>query len=266
VCKKGDVPTNYVAVEEFNSPQCDDGGNPFAKNALRAEPVKDGITVCGLPRYEVIGARVAELLPCEAVESDRCNARLDGLPNAIVLRSPAECIKQKLPADLKINCSASAGLTEGAYGYMVAQLTSPNCPPPRAPNHDGHMSSANAWLARMLPARNFEPNWLAVCADDFNIGFGVVVRRFKNVNCPANKYVEGGREGLTGWIILLNPRPGTITVCAVYTSISYKSLGPPYNTLYHAATKYSELCGGPQNRVNSFEMTVSSNGKWVVSH
>jgi hypothetical protein len=251
VCKKGDVPTNFVAVEEFNSPQCDDEGNPFARNAWRAEPVKDGVTACTLPRYEVIGPRVAEMVQCEAVESDKCSPRLDGLPNARVLRSPGECIKRKLPTDLQVECAASKGLTGGTYGYMIAQLNSPTCPPARPSNHDGHPSLMNAWLSQKV-SDDGEMTSLAVCADDHNVTFGWVVRRFKNVNCPSNKYVEGGTEGLTGWIILLNPPPGaTITVCAVFTAQSFRPFGPNY-AAYHKATRYSELCGGAPNKPNSF--------------
>jgi hypothetical protein len=164
---------------------------------------------------------------------------------------PGECIKRKLPTDLQVECAESKGLTGDTYGYMIAQLNSPTCPPARPSNHDGHPSLMNAWLSQKV-SDDGENTSLAVCADDHNVSFGWVVRRFKNVNCPPNKYVEGGTEGLTGWIILLNPPPGaTITVCAVFTAQSFKPFGPNY-AAYHKATRYSELCGGTPNKPNSF--------------
>jgi hypothetical protein len=258
ICKKDDVPTDYVAVGEFNSPECDDGANPLAKNAWRVEPVRDGITVCALPKYEVLGAKVAELLACEHVVSEKCNPRLDGLPNAIVLRSPAGCVKRKVPDDLEVKCSASAELTNGATGYMVSQLTSSTCPPAPGSNQPGYVHTSNAWLARKVDSS--QPTFLAICADDHNIGRDAyIVRRFKNSNCPVNPRVAGAEEGLTGWIILLNQpfpkEPETLTLCEGFTKDSWKPFGGGWIG-YHVAGSHSELCGGQSQKPNSFEVSV----------
>lgn len=271
-CKKVDLPTDYVAVEEFNSPECDDGVNPLAKNAWRAEHVRDGITVCVLPRYEAMGAKVAELIACEHVVSEKCNPRLDGLPNAIVLRSPAECVKRKLPDDLEIRCSASAGLTNGGTGYMVSQLTSQSCPPAPGNDQPGHIHTANAWLSRKV-ASSSEATILAVCADDYNIGAGAfIVRRFHDNYCPVNERVAGAKEGLTGWLILVNQPASaiashphdfgkTVTLCEGFTKESWKPLGENWIG-YQVGVTYSKLCGGQAQKPNSFKVAEGPNGLW----
>lgn len=269
VCKKDDLPTNFVAVEEFNSGMCDDGVDPLAKNAWRIEHVRDGITVCALPRYETIGPEVAELIPCEHIVSDRCSPRLDGLANAIVLRSPAQCAKRVLPEDLKINCSASVGLDNGKSGYMVAQVTSSTCPAAPASNRAGYVHTANAWLARKVDSPS-KPDFLAICADDHNIGRSdYIVRRFKNNSCPVNPRVAGAQEGLTGWVIRLNELPPDIpqekayTFCEAFTKDSWKPFGENWIG-YRAATSYSELCGGEDQKVNSFKVFRDINGVWFA--
>lgn len=278
ICKKSDPPTNYVAVGEFNSGDCDDGVNPLANNAWRIEPVRDGITVCALPRYEVMGAKVAELQPCEHVVSDRCSPRLDGQSNAIVLRSPAQCAKRVLPEDLKVNCSASVGLENGKSGYMVAQVTSATCPPPPASNRAGYVHTANAWLARKVDSPS-KPDFLAICADDYNIGRSdYIVRRFRNTNCPVNPRVAGAQEGLTGWVIRLGSLPpekiftwtwangeqtkehypSALTLCEAFMQDSFKPFGAEWIG-YHVAVSYSELCGGQAQKPNSFEVFRDAN-------
>lgn len=266
VCKKDNLPVDYVAVAEFNSPECDDGSNPLAMNAWRVERVRDGITVYALPSYQIIGARVAELVACESVHSERCSVRLDGLPNAMVLRSPAECVRHRIPADLEVKCSATSPLTDGAAGYMIAQLTSANCPPAppeptptrsnRARDLQGHfVHSANAWLARKADLNT--SSVFAVCADDFNIGPNdFIVRRFYSANCPVNSRIAGAGQGLTGWIIFRNPPAGTtITICEGFTSYSDKWSDDRYWVYRRPLTKYSDLCGGQPGNPNSLDAT-----------
>jgi len=83
------------------------GGNPFAKNAWYVDPVRDGITVYRLPNCDVIGAKVASLVVCERVLSASCEPRLDGLPNALLLRSPQGCAsapESKRLRGLSVHC------------------------------------------------------------------------------------------------------------------------------------------------------------------
>jgi hypothetical protein len=269
VCKSDDIPTNLVPVEEFHSPECGDDPNPYAKNAWRVEPVKEGIAVCALPNYQVIGPRVAELVQCETVESARCNPRLDGLPNATVLRSPIQCEKQKQLPDAEIKCNSSLTMrtldSDGKSQYKIAQTISPNCTPSNSsPGQPAQTDTANAWV--ILNAKPIWPTWISVCADYENIlRDELLVRRFNNVNCPPNKYVGGGTEGLTGWIITQKPPPGTIIVCTVYKKMDFTPLRlNPDNIIYHPPNFYSDRCGGPKDQPNSVQVNVSPTGDLTV--
>jgi hypothetical protein len=259
LCKRDPLPIDYVTVEDVYSPECGDGSNPFIKNARRVERVRDGITVCGLPSYDRIGARVAEFISCEAVHSEKCAARLDGLPNAIVLRTPAECEKRTLPNEFRAICcehpifEIAPAETDS---YVIALFTSAKCLPHplslEGPCVKTEGQLPNASLIRRIDAH--DSLVLAVCALPNNIRSNdAIVRRFHSANCPESPPVAGGPEGLNSWMILHNPPAGTLTLCAAAHKSDPKPLGPGYFG-YRAVTKYSELCGGQVGKANSFEM------------
>src|SRR6476661_1717040 len=181
VCKTEIIPTDYVAVEEFYSPECGDGSNPFVKNAWRVERVKDGVTVCKIPDYKTMGARVAELISCDNVYSDKCAVRLDGLPNAVVLRSPAECLNRGLPSDIALRCHRPGdheiGPAANASGYTIGYLKTPKCPMTG--------TGFNALLVRIVDQKGSAT--LSICAGQFNYSeHDVIVRRFHSSNCEGD--------------------------------------------------------------------------------
>ena len=135
VCKKKGVPPGYVATKSFYSPECDDEGDPFKKNAWEVAPTVEGITSCALPTYEKLDAKTAQFVRCEETQNPECDERLDGLANARIIRSPTECVKRKLPTDLSLTCARSitplgigkwGGAPTEAYA-IIAYLTEKSC-------------------------------------------------------------------------------------------------------------------------------------------
>lgn len=251
ICKNGHIPTNFVVVEELNTPDCDDGIDPFALNTVRVQPVEDGITACSIPGFDSIGPQVAEMVICGTKESNKCAARLDGLPNGLVLQSPTSCAKGKLPKDLILVCNPHSTPAFGVNGYyMVAEMSPDLCP--AVPT--GQIRDDKPWLARKVSDTE---SMVSVCADDSNYGPGdIVVRRFHNSNCPENSHIAGSQEGLTGWILLRNPAlpEGTVLdVCVIATP----QVGEPFGQslmVAHPASKHSSYCGGSDQGLNSFEI------------
>ena len=215
VCKTDKMPIDYVAVKEFVSPQCPGySENPFVKNAWEVERAGEGIVACALPSYREIGAQAASLVPCDPVLGEQCPQRSDGLPNAIVLRSPSLCASRSLPKDLRVVCSNDAPVPPlleshltrepGTRWNMIGEFESAKCPtfdPSSVKVRDQVVPTKNAYLARRRTAQSAE--WLAVCASQYNLNpADVVVRRFHNPNCPESpRRVLGADLGLNAWIV-----------------------------------------------------------------
>ena len=110
ICKGAPIPIDFVPIAELASPQCPGyADDPFAKNALELAPAADGVVACFLPSYREIGPTAASLIPCERVISEGCGSRLDGLPQAVTLRTPKSCAERvPLPADYKVVCTMEA--------------------------------------------------------------------------------------------------------------------------------------------------------------
>jgi hypothetical protein len=189
VCKKRGISGDYVAVEELYSPECDDGADPFTKNAWEVAPARDGITECALPSYARRSAKVAQLVPCEHVYSPKCADRLDGLPNARILRSPGECVKYTPSRELRVACKqyyVGSIPDLSVIGYQIAQIRSKTC----QPAYDEY----NAWLIRLVAAD--ASLTVPVCADIRNLWKrDFIVRRFHNEYCPNNADFLGADEG-----------------------------------------------------------------------
>lgn len=206
ICKKDAVPLDYVITAELNSPQCDDGAKPLAMNAWEVAPARDGIAVCTLPDYKAMGAKVASLVPCGTARSAGCVPRLDGLPNAIVLRSPNSCANTThLPQNFSVHCfpnepkrPAPAPRPYGRWGYRVGVVSVPQCHVVQAALGTDDVPQPNAWLFRDEADSPADRPDSACAGWDSNL----ILRRFYNPYCPSSPGTSGSAEGLTGWIVM----------------------------------------------------------------
>ena len=268
ICKTEPVPLDYVVTAEFNSPQCDDGNNPLAVNAWEVEKARDGIAVCRLPDYQSIGARVASLIPCGRTDSAACPSRIDGLPNAIVLRSPNSCASiRPLPKGFSVHCfpieperPAPPPHPYGRWGFRVGVVSVAQCNNVDLILAVDDVSRPNAWLFRD-EATSSKDRPDTVCAGWSD---NLILRRFFNPYCPAKADTPGAEDGLTGWVVmgqwleLSNGQQVTFCIGRNFpetTSVRSRGGGPPRLPTPDRATHYDPLCGGSQNVSNAYRMT-----------
>lgn len=207
----------------------------------------DGVIACELPQYAVRGPKVNEMVICGSENRPECQVRLDGLDNAVILRSAAGCAKQ-LPNNLHVSCKKSMSPI-----YALAGVNDENCP--RLTGKDGPI--LNAWLSEDPPS---QPNAIvAMCADEWSLDASkdFVVRRFHTQRCPHGLFASGLDQGLNGWIILRRPsiQNGELLVCV--SRRSGAGLDSAANFAYHSATKYSDACGGPEGEFNAYSISFA---------
>lgn len=166
------------------------------------------------------------------------------------MRSPGECIKQKLPRDLSLYCSKDiprvavrrwADVRAGASA-IIAFVTVSSC----------GSGNPNAYLIQAIDT-SFS-GAVTVCAAEGSAltAHDFVVRRLYNSNCPPATDVRGGDEGLNSWILLRNPAPTTkLTECAALSD--------------DVPTIFAPSCGGQDGKLNAFSISfarIHVDGEW----
>lgn len=271
VCKKRSIPTDFVPVAEFNSAQCGDGSDPFEMNAWEVERVRDGVVACKLPSQKVMGAAIASMVECGRVTIEKCAARFDGLPNAIVLKTPNSCANSdRLPSGFEVHCFAedpgpsSPVYPFGRWGNRVGVVMVPRCGKATRELGSKVLPEANAWLYFAPPASS---RTAVVCAGWSN---NIILRRFHSPYCVARSAdLPGVDEGLTAWVVVGRAseiKRGDSLISCVGKPPSSETRGRgavEERRSEQQATRYDSICGGASGRLNAFRMTLGPMG-WSV--
>jgi hypothetical protein len=238
ICKDRAIPSGYLAVKAFYSPECDKTGDPFTANAWELSPATEGVVACALPDYQQKLAQQLHFMECEPTFSESCDQRIDGLENATVMRSPQECVNRKLPKGKRLVCRSAEEMPSGRG--IFALVHSEECPPFASQNTP---MGKNAWLAGFTNGLYYE------CADSKGLDPLIwIVRRFHTEDCPDDKSPDG-TASLNAWFVQFHPAYGsTLTVCQ------------PFNNGYRAArlrtSLLSLLCGGLDDSDNAAIVTL----------
>ena len=207
VFKKDGVPLDYVATGELHSPQCENGEKPLVMNAWEVDISHDGVVACELPDFEdTMGAKIAALVPCGMVNSSSCMQRIDGLPNAVVLRSPESCAKiRPLPQGFSIHCfpnepkrPAPPPHPYGRWGYRVGVVAVPQCHVVDDSIGTQLVAHPTAWLFRDEADSPQERPDTACAGWDSNLILQEVLRIRSARSSPRH---PTSPDGLTGWAL-----------------------------------------------------------------
>lgn len=243
VCKDQKIPADRVVVGVFVSAAC---SPPETENAWDTAIPEEGTIACEWPGY-TSAAVVLRFKPCESVVTNKCPARLDGLQNAVTLRSPPSCLEHG-GVGLTIWCTGNKQELPSDE-FVVGTIDSEKCK-----NENSGVFTRNAFIVQRRPnllGFRYCENAIKKTLD----GNEVIVRRFYSEFCPVPAHTPPVE--LNSIVIMKlsaqslqsfsrsGPWPKRLTICQGFN---------------HAATEYSELCGGQTNRPNSFEVAVGSDG------
>jgi hypothetical protein len=185
-CKGDKIPNERVIVGEFESPQCDPPDN---KNAWDSAEPAEGINVCQSTISPDAGANVLQFVLCEKIDSEKCPLHKDGTTNAFVLRSPKECVQQKVVGDKKLDKAAKLRIV---------------CATSKPPNDGTEVIIGDTDDKGCVGSSYFEGfknaliqlhvDWskpFVVCLDKHGTAlnlvtneYDVILRRFSDKNCP----------------------------------------------------------------------------------
>jgi len=241
------VPQGRVIVKEFESGSCNP---PGAKNAWDTLEPQEGAVVCQDPTTVRASANVLNYVPCEKVDSQDCPLNRNGTANALVLRTPAQCLAMTAPqgqalfklAKLRTGCDppvfkgsdpirhdfdvvvgrlapGSAGCTAGAYIFQ-------------------QVDEFDSFLVRTDPNKPTDP--IGVWAR-----YDKILRRLRDKNCPAQIELNAIVVNRMGRSFLRE----TICFGSPYLKVVSLRFGP-LTQYFHEV--YNEDCGGAPPNSNAY--------------
>jgi hypothetical protein len=223
-CKGAPIPPDRVVVSGFVSAAC---SPPDTENAWDTVVPADGTIACRLhdsmptEQYDWKAAgNVLQLSTCEEVHSNECPKRLDGGENAIVLRSPASCLRHGL-TEMRVQCVDNLKLPK--YDFVVAITNNDKCKDAHDERFSGNAFIIQTWEALDKPFSfcaplrgplGGEPPFRELEWDE------AIVRRFHSDYCPDFKFVnyEKGLNAIS--VIRLRNTPDPALTLCIESSIA----------------------------------------------